>query len=62
MLAIAEEVELPDAMGSVRQHIDQEAADELAGFEGHRFSGRCRSGNPSNENGPCRYPWTRGGC
>src|ERR1700744_5019754 len=36
-MAIAEEAEVPDAVKSVRQHMDQEAADELLGREGHRL-------------------------
>jgi len=36
-MAITEEAEIPDAVKSVRQHMDQEAADELPGVEGHRL-------------------------
>src|SRR5208283_908570 len=36
-MAVAEEAVVPDAMKPVRQHMDQEAADELLGREGHRL-------------------------
>src|SRR5208283_4276707 len=36
-MAIAEEAEVPDAVKSVRQHMDQEATDDLLGREGHRL-------------------------
>src|SRR3984957_18877725 len=36
-MAVAEEAIVPDAMKPVRQHMDQEAADELLGREGHRL-------------------------
>src|SRR5271167_3762891 len=34
-MAIAEEAVVPDAVKPVRQYMDQEAADELPGLEGH---------------------------
>src|SRR5271165_7022641 len=36
-MAVAEEAVVPDAVKSIRQHMDQEAADELASLEGHRL-------------------------
>jgi hypothetical protein len=34
-MAVAEEAEVPDAVKTVRQHMDQEAANELPATEGH---------------------------
>jgi hypothetical protein len=36
-MAVAEKAEISDAVKSVRQHMDQEAADELLSREGHRL-------------------------
>src|SRR5690348_3012014 len=36
-MVVAEEAEVADTMEPVRQYVDQEATDELTGFEGHRF-------------------------
>src|SRR4051794_11636451 len=36
-MAVAEEAEVPDAVESIRQHMDQEAADEFIGRERHRL-------------------------
>jgi hypothetical protein len=36
-MAVAEKAVVPDAMKSVRQHMDQEAADEFLTRKGHRL-------------------------
>ena len=36
-MMIGEEAVIADALKPIRQHMDQEAADELVGLEGHRF-------------------------
>jgi len=36
-VAVSEEAEVPDAMKPVRQHVDEEAADELITAQGHRL-------------------------
>src|SRR5258708_4514480 len=36
-MAVAEEAKIPDAVKSGRQHMDQEAADELLAVESHRL-------------------------
>ena len=36
-MAVAEEAEVPDAVKSARQHMDQKSPDELPTREGHRL-------------------------
>ena len=37
-MAVGQEAVVADAMEAVRQHVEQEAANELAGVEGHRLA------------------------
>ena len=36
-MAVAEETVVPDATKPIREHMDQEATDELVGLKGHRL-------------------------